>query len=250
MTILDRARLDAGVATVKSIVRGDDHTQVEINEILVARARDELGLARQRFENGDCSQLDVRAAEARLERAEGDFALSKGLARGDAGTYYAKLRKGKETKTVTLSPDQKYKNPSEQAEAENPGWKVTEAGKRSDAAGPEGAEDYGAPPPGTYDRGSVVKAIEAAGEAADRAQRRGDDDAESYLIYKGDRVIGSRKTFREAVAEAKKQGAEYVESKGGKYDGEVAWQKRNDHEGDRKPMPGGGEASHGEADHR
>ena len=51
----------------------------------------------------------------------------------DAGkTYYAKLRKDGETKTVTLTPQPgKYNNPSDQAKAENPGWTIVEVGSRS-----------------------------------------------------------------------------------------------------------------------
>jgi hypothetical protein len=52
------------------------------------------------------------------------------------------------------------------------------------------------------------------------------DEAEEFLIRKDDRVIASRKTFREAVAEAKRLGADIVEEQGGRHDGEVAWQKR------------------------
>lgn len=48
-----------------------------------------------------------------------------------AKEWYVQLKKAGETKTITLVPNQKYSNPSKQAEAENPGWKIMEVGRRT-----------------------------------------------------------------------------------------------------------------------
>ncbi len=55
------------------------------------------------------------------------------------------------------------------------------------------------------------------------------DDRETFVVVKGSRVTSKPfDTQREAVVEAKKTPGAWVESRGGKYDGEVAWQSRSD----------------------
>lgn len=62
------------------------------------------------------------------------------------------------------------------------------------------------------------------------AERGGRDSeaGEKFVVVKNDRAISKEyDTQREAVQEAKKTSGAWVESRGGKYDGQVAWQSRD-----------------------